>query len=366
MIALLLTSVLLLAIDVQDSSLFDRGRRGFQYVLDPLESGAEVVTRPVRNAWRGITEYDELADENEELRQQIETQRADQIVARAYVRDYWDLLRLNNLPSLADYRSVAAEVLGPSPTNIDQIIEINKGERDGLETGMAVVSYGGLIGKVTKAYADRSLVMLISDPEFAVNAKVLGGDVPDDLTTNTSSTTPNAVPNDAITSTTAPPQTTAPPPVVTSAPPTSGVPGSTPPTSFPATGTTPGTGSSPSSSTTPTTPAPTTTAEPQIEKETGIAEGQGERQPIEIRLVDERVDLGRFQVGDSVMTAGGDGSLSPPGIPIGTIAKVVRRAGSAGPILEIEPSADISRLNFVEIVLYRPLAEVPTDGSADD
>ena len=215
-IGLLLSSVLLLAIDIQGNSVIDRAREGFHYIIDPLERAAEVVSRPVRNAWRGITQYDELADENDDLREKLEGLTADQIAARAQQRLYQDLLRLNNLPALTDYPTLVAQVVGKSPTNLDQIIEINRGSDDGVEVGMAVASAGGLVGKVTSpVLPDRAFVMLVTDTRYAVEAQVLGVAPTPEESPPPNTGLNNAVPNDDITtttttSTTLPPSTTLP------------------------------------------------------------------------------------------------------------------------------------------------------------
>ena len=60
-VLLLLTSVLLLTLDLRGNAVFDTARSGFTKLLDPFETAADVVTRPVRNAWRGITDYEEVA-----------------------------------------------------------------------------------------------------------------------------------------------------------------------------------------------------------------------------------------------------------------------------------------------------------------
>ena len=361
-IGLLLSSVLLLAIDIQGNSVIDRAREGFHHIIDPLERAAEVVSRPVRNAWRGITQYDELADENAELREKLEGLTADQIAARAQQRLYQDLLRLNNLPALTDYPTLVAQVVGKSPTNLDQIIEINRGSDDGVEVGMAVASAGGLVGKVTSpVLPDRAFVMLVTDTRYAVEAQVLGVAPTPEESPPPNTGLNNAVPNDDITtttttSTTLPPSTTLPEAV----PVTEGsTPGAIADTGTTSSTTASGTTAPPSSTTT------TTTTLPPIARDTGIVEGAGRGKPPEMRLVKEDLSVGRFRVGDAVMTSGGNESLAPPDIPIGTVSKVERRSGSAGPLLQIDVSADLERLNFVNVVFYRPLAEVDPNEVAD-
>ena len=64
--------------------------------------------------------------------------------------------------------------------------------------------------------------------------------------------------------------------------------------------------------------------------------------------IDDTPTLGRVAVGDLVFTAGGNDSLAPPDIPIGVVAQRDPRAGAEGPLLEIELSADLDRLHFVD------------------
>ncbi|MDQ3352732.1 MAG: rod shape-determining protein MreC, partial [Actinomycetota bacterium] len=338
-IALLLTSVLLVTLDLRGSSILDTLRNGFQQAMDPLESAADVVARPVRNAWRGITLYDELAKENEELRNQVEQQRADQISARAAVVEFQSLLELNNLPSLGDIPTITARVIGETPSNFDEVIEIDKGGDDEIEVGMAVVAEGGLVGKITKVFDDRSYVMLVTDEEYAVGAKI-PGTVSDDATPTTPPpppTVPNAIPSpDLTTTTTIPPTTT-----TTTTVPGTTPPGQVPPSTAPST-TTSATTAPPTTVPVTTVPESTTTLPPST-RETGSLQGQGSGEPVVLRFLEEDLDTGRFEEGDPVMTEGGEGSLAPPDIPIGTIARVRRGAGSAGPEIEVELGADVER-----------------------
>ena len=173
-VLLLLTSALLLTLDLRGAAIFDTARAGFRRALEPFETAADVVTKPIRNAWHGIMDYDDLAQENQELREQIDAQVSDQIAGRAFIQAYQDLLALNELPALSDYATVTAAVEGQSPGNLDQVIEINKGRNDNIEVGMAVISSAGLIGKVTApVLPDRAYVMLITDPQYVVQVKIV-------------------------------------------------------------------------------------------------------------------------------------------------------------------------------------------------
>jgi len=359
-ILLLLTSILLVTLDLRGNALFDAARTGFNKVLEPVENAADVVTRPVQNAWRGIMDYEEVADENRELREELEAQRADQVVAEAVIIENQQLLALNDLESLSEIPTVVATVVGQSPTNLDQIIEINKGSNDNIEVGMAVVTPAGLVGKVTPPVtADRARVMLITDSRYAVDVKIVPAVPPPPPTTTTTTTLPGSAAPGGGTAPVAPGDSTvasAATETTATAPPTSDstATGTSAPTSEP----TPGSDPAAAAATT-TAVATTTTLDLDLVRETGGFNGQGDGSFPQVNFLDQTPELGRFEDGDYVFTSGSEDSLAPANIPIGRVVNVVNRSTSEGPLLEVEPFSDLDRLYFVRVVLYKPRSEVP-------
>src|SRR5688572_28866752 len=110
---LLLSSILLITLDIRGSSTIDRLRSGFALVLQPFDTAARAASRPVVNAWRGVRDYDDLLRENELLREQIANDRGSAIEAQAAIYQYQELLNLNHLVGLS-YPKVTAEVQGQS------------------------------------------------------------------------------------------------------------------------------------------------------------------------------------------------------------------------------------------------------------
>jgi len=102
----------------------------------------------------------------------------------------------------------------------------------------------------------------------------------------------------------------------------------------------------------------TTLPEVVVEKEFGALEGRGRLLLPQIRFLQDNPSLAVLQEGDLVETAGGLESLAPTGIPVGRVANRADRPGSGGPLLDVELNADLARLNFVRVVLYKPLSEV--------
>jgi cell shape-determining protein MreC len=98
----------------------------------------------------------------------------------------------------------------------------------------------------------------------------------------------------------------------------------------------------------PTTTVPTTTTS-LAELERGWVNGQGADN--ELTLSQIGVDS-TVQVGDLVATSGDSESLSPPDLPVGTVTSVKRNSGSGLLEVKVRPSADVSKLNYVKVLLY--------------
>lgn len=374
-VVLLLTSILLITLDMRDSGFVGGIRDTFGSVFRPVERFTNVVTTPISNAWRGVVDYAELREENLALKDLIVKQEGSAIAAAATVREAQELLALNGLPTLAGIDSVTAQVVGQSPSNFSQTFELNRGKSSGIRVGMTVTNGAGLVGKITDATLERSVVMLATDPEYAIAVKV--GVCPTKPTTTTTSAPSTTVPElDIVTETTLDPavvgeptdpaatstSTTAVPPTTTSTSTTTTVPPTT--TTLPLATTTTIKGFTPFSTTLPPRPGGgTQITVPEsgglLPRETGAMEGRGiGRTPI-IRFIQSSSRLGELCQGVPVVTAGGSQSLAPADLVVGTVSRVVNRKGSAGPLLEVDLAANLESLNFVRVLLYQPATEIP-------
>ena len=342
-ILLVLSSIILITLDLQNSSAISGLRSVFGVVFRPIESTTRVITRPVSNIWNGIVNYNNVLDDNDRLREKIAQQEGATIAAAASVRLSQELLALNGLPTLAGINAVTAQVIGDSPSNFSQTIEINQGSESGIRVGMPVLNAAGLVGKITKVSTDRSVVMLITDPDFALSIKVVNA--PRQATTTTIARSNAAVPSPVV-------------PVEPDANSDSATVASTTTT----TTTTTIAGFTPSVTTLPAAPSGVSSitvplASDLAVRETGVIEGRGPTRQPTVRFISNALRFGDIQTGVPIVTAGGSRSLSPPDILVGTVSRVVERVGSAGPVLEIELVADLSNLSFLRVLLYQPITE---------
>ena len=320
-IALALTSLFLLTLDLRGNQVLDGVRSGFGFVFRPINRAGEVVTTPVVRLWRSYREFDDLEEENRQLRAVIDGQRSAEIAAQNAIIENQDLLALAGLESLASYGSVTGRLVGQSPSNFDQQVEIDRGAIHGIRVGMAAINEAGLVGKVTSVAPQSSIIMLVTDPSYAVPVKILASNEASGSASSTATTTPST---------------------------TEVVTGSSQLADSQASLFTDGESTS----------SATTTTVVEIIRETGVLRGQGSDRLPRVSFIASGIGFGQIEVGDTVFTAGGSTSLAPPNIPLGRVLNVITRAGTAGQELEIEPTADLSRLQFVRVVLYQPASEV--------
>jgi rod shape-determining protein MreC len=64
-------------------------------------------------------------------------------------------------------KTVAGRIIGDGTGANSKVVFVDRGSASGVESGMAVVTPDGIVGKVVNAYPTASLVMLITDPTFA-------------------------------------------------------------------------------------------------------------------------------------------------------------------------------------------------------
>jgi rod shape-determining protein MreC len=305
LILLVVTALVLLTFDQRGNRVIDGFRSAFITVTAPLRTVARVVATPIQNAWYGLTSFDELKRENDELRDRIEAQDGAAIAAEAVVYENSELKSELGLPTLSGIERVKAEVISGAPSNFDQTITINQGERRGIKVGMPVITSGGLVGRVEQVTARQSVVRLLSDPESTVGVRF--------------ASSPCSTSAPATTTTTAPP-TTAP------------AGGTTAPTSAPT-----------------AVAAATVDNAPRSDTELGQVRGRGRGKPLEVEQVNSEACIA---VGDGVITAGVTESLFPRGIPVGRVNLVERRPGSLDLLVRVDPVVDLQRLSIVQVLLY--------------
>jgi len=150
-------------------------QRGFLTVVAPIEAGANTVLSPVRSAFRSIGHAFSGNGKVGRLEREVTKLRSELISYESEAQSYRELEALDRVDakySVGSYRPVAAEVIADSPTIWYETVVIDQGTSAGVQDNDPVIDGEGLVGKVALAFPDGALVMLLTDHEMAVSAKL--------------------------------------------------------------------------------------------------------------------------------------------------------------------------------------------------
>jgi rod shape-determining protein MreC len=139
-------------------------------VVTPLEKVLVWVQTSTGNVWRNYFYLRGVRAENRNLKQQIERMSLEQV---RISQDADQARRLQALLAFKEQfisRTMAAQVIGSSGSELSRSVYIDKGESDGIKPDMAVITADGIVGKVLRVYRSTSQVLLIDDQTSGVGA----------------------------------------------------------------------------------------------------------------------------------------------------------------------------------------------------
>ena len=142
----------------------------------PLNLATGVLNRATLQLTGGVSDFVQLQSlqaRNADLEDALARYQAELIELREIASDYERLAQLLDYTSTAaNQEFVAANVINIDQTGLRRSITINRGTRDGIAIGMPVVSDQGLVGRVLDISANAARVLLITDRDSAVSARL--------------------------------------------------------------------------------------------------------------------------------------------------------------------------------------------------
>jgi rod shape-determining protein MreC len=151
---------------------------GEKFVNDTVGWVQSLVNAPVTfvtNTISNIDDFRNTYEENKVLREQL-AQNKGLIYEAQELREENEELRdlLGVTDSIRDYDPIQATVIARSPEKWLEQVTINKGEQDGVEQNMVVITAEGMVGKVQSTSKLTSTVQLLTgfDPYNRMSATV--------------------------------------------------------------------------------------------------------------------------------------------------------------------------------------------------
>ncbi len=125
-----------------------------------------------------MDEETRIANERaDELEARLRSQTLDYVRLRALEEENRALLAQANFITEKGYQTLGARIISRSITHQTAVVTIDRGARDGVEVGHAVVAEDGLfVGKVISLGERTAVVMFVSDVRARAAATVVGSD----------------------------------------------------------------------------------------------------------------------------------------------------------------------------------------------
>ena len=143
-------------------------------VLGPVQLGVSGFFDQIADFIATFRNVDELADQNRELREQVARLESELVRQGELEKENQDLRNLLGLkqsnPEIETL--LAVQVIGRDPSPFIQSITIDLGTNDGVQNDMVVITWKGLVGRITQANPSTSTVLLMTDVNSSVSARI--------------------------------------------------------------------------------------------------------------------------------------------------------------------------------------------------
>ena len=143
------------------------------YIFRPFFITIDGIKDVIGRNFKVITNYQEVKESNQELKDKIEQLNYKLTNLEKVKNENKRLRKILNFKERVPYQVVGASVISHSSDNWSQVVTINRGQKSGVKTKMAVVAEEGyLIGIVKRATDYTAQVLLITDQQFVTGGLV--------------------------------------------------------------------------------------------------------------------------------------------------------------------------------------------------
>jgi len=164
-LAVSLALVILLSLS---SAVSTSVRAGLADVFSPLQEALYPVFAAVGSVVTGIGRVVQAARRNTVLEGENEFLLQEVVRLREMEAENCRLRGLVDFQRLAPFKMVGARVIGREVRHWHQSVLVDKGSRDGVVPGAAVVAAAGAVGRVVEAGHNSARVLLLTDPNCRI------------------------------------------------------------------------------------------------------------------------------------------------------------------------------------------------------
>lgn len=174
-VTIIVLSVAFLGLIIKSSQNIEKDSitSGIGSAINPLQKSIYSITDGIKGALDFFLNFSEVKEENVSLtKENIELKN--KLLEYETLKEENDRLKevLNYKESKSDYNYIGCEIIGYSGESFLKGYIINRGENDGLQKDMVVISNKGLVGKITSTGSNWSIVESILSENIAVSVMV--------------------------------------------------------------------------------------------------------------------------------------------------------------------------------------------------
>lgn len=169
---LLLSALIMMSLRVKE-------RKGVEFfdgllieICSPFQRGSSFIIKKVTSVFQEYFFLVHVQRENESLKQKMADLQRENDQMREMALAHERLKKLLEFRSTLPSAAIGAEVVGRDPSSWFKSLTLNKGERDGVLKGMAVIAPEGVVGQVIKTASSYSVVLLATDYNSAIDCMI--------------------------------------------------------------------------------------------------------------------------------------------------------------------------------------------------
>lgn len=144
----------------------------FSTVTYSIQSTGRILSHLGSKKWHTYFDAEQIMAANQTLHAENEELHLRVIELENAARDVESLRAIVGLSKAEQGVSIVADVVAQDPYSDYMSMTINKGSRDGVAVNMMVMTADGLVGRVMRVSESESVVLLMTDPNFAADVMI--------------------------------------------------------------------------------------------------------------------------------------------------------------------------------------------------
>jgi rod shape-determining protein MreC len=132
-------------------------------LVAPPERWLHSIGSGVRGMWSNYVGLRGIRQQNRDLKAEVDRLRMEQAGLMEDARQGQRLQQLLSFKEHYIYKTVPAQIIGTSGSDLSHVLYIDKGSRDGVKPDMPAITPDGIVGKIKDVFPHTSQLLLISD-----------------------------------------------------------------------------------------------------------------------------------------------------------------------------------------------------------